>query len=419
MADFEDANVPTWNNVIEGQYNLCQAIDRKLTFTNAEGKVYQLNEQIAVLMVRPRGWHLSENNLLIDGEPISASIFDFGLYFYHNAQRLLDNGSGPYFYLPKMESHLEARLWNDIFVVAQHEMSIPQCSIKATVLIETILAVFEMDLILFELRKHSAGLNAGRWDYIFSIIKKFQKNEKVLFPDRGQISMTVPFMRAYTELLVKTCHRRGAQAMGGMAAYIPSRKDKEINDIALEKVREDKRRESKDGFDGTWVAHPDLVPIAREIFVAHLGKKPNQIDVKRDDVKVTAKELLNFTIPKGDISELGLRQNIAVALNYLESWLRGIGAVAIDNLMEDTATAEISRAQLWQWLHNPKAKLDNGQSITPELYQKLLGEEFEKIKNRIGKENIAKSKFAQAKEMLNRLVTDDQFAEFLTLSEKK
>ncbi len=414
MADFEDANVPTWNNVIEGQYNLCQAVDHTLAFTNSEGKEYKLNEDTAVLMVRPRGWHLTESNLIIDGNPISASLFDFGLYFYHNAQRLLDNGSGPYFYLPKIESHLEARLWNDVFVLSQHEIGIPQCSIKATVLIETILAAFEMDLILYELRKHSAGLNAGRWDYIFSIIKKFQHDPKVLFPDRGQITMTVPFMRAYTELIVKTCHRRRAHAMGGMAAFIPNRKDKDVNEHSLEKVREDKKRESKDGFDGTWVAHPDLVPIAREIFVDHLGEKHNQIDHQRDDVKVTANELLDFNI-EGKISEAGLRQNIRVALIYLESWLRGTGAVAIDNLMEDTATAEISRAQIWQWLHNPNAKLDSGKSITRELYNQILSEEYEKINKLIGNEGMTKSRFPDAREMVDRLVLNENFEDFLTI----
>ncbi len=415
MADFEDANVPTWKNLIEGQINLSQAIDRTLKFTSPEGKVYQLNDKIAVLMLRPRGWHLPEKHLVMDGEAISGSLFDFGLFFFHNARKLLDRGSGPYFYLPKLESHLEARLWNDIFIYAQQQLGIPRGSIKATVLIETILAAFEMDLILYELREHSAGLNAGRWDYIFSIIKKFQHDPTVLFPDRSQIAMTVPFMRAYTALLVKTCHRRGAHAMGGMAAFIPNRKDKTLNDIALEKVRDDKKRESKEGFDGTWVAHPDLVPIASEVFTAHLGQKPNQLSHLGNDVNVTARDLLDFDVPNGKITEEGLRQNLSVSLIYLESWLRGIGAVAIANLMEDAATAEISRAQVWQWLHNPNANIE-GRPISFELYYKLLSEEMKKIEQYLGAGAFTKSKFIEAKELINQLITNEHFEEFLTLA---
>lgn len=406
MADFEDSLSPTWDNIIDGQVNLRDTIDRTITYTNPEGKIYALNDKIAVLVVRPRGWHLPEKHLTVDGEPISGSLFDFGLYFFHNAKKLLSQGSGPYFYLPKMESHLEARLWNDVFIFAQKELGIPQGTIRATVLIETILAAFEMEEILYELKEHSAGLNAGRWDYIFSILKKFSANKDFLFPDRGEITMTTPFMRAYTELLVKTCHRRGAFALGGMAAYIPSRKDKKINDIALAKVREDKLRESRDGFDGTWVAHPDLVPIAKEVFEKSLGSKPNQLDKQRPEVHVDSNDLLNFTVPGGKITEAGLRQNIDVALQYLDSWLRGTGAVAIYNLMEDSATAEISRAQLWQWVHHG-AKLDSGLPITPELYKKVAKEEYEKL----GKSD----KLNQAYTLLNELVLSEEFKEFLTL----
>ena len=416
MADFEDANVPTWKNLIEGQANITQAIERKLTFTNPEGKAYKLNDKIAVLMVRPRGWHLPERHLHIDGEPMSGSLFDFGLFAFHNAKRLLDRGSGPYFYLPKLENHLEARLWNDVFIFTQQYLGIPQGSIKATVLIETILAAFEMEAILFELKEHSAGLNAGRWDYIFSIIKKFKRDPKVVFPDRGQITMTAPFMRAYTELLIKICHQHGAHAMGGMSAFIPNRKDKAVNDIALEKVREDKRRESQDGFDGTWVAHPDLVPTARDIFVDYLGTKPNQLEITKDHVAVSEAELLNFAIAGGTISEAGIRQNINVSLIYLESWLRGSGAVAIANLMEDAATAEISRAQIWQWLHNPNAKLADGRAISIELYRKLLSEELETIKKHVGDDQFAKGKYIQAKDIIDQLVTNPHFEDFLTTS---
>ncbi len=415
MADFEDANSPTWKNLMEGHINLRDAIERIITFTSPDGKEYKLNEQVALLMVRPRGWHLTEKHVLIDDEPMSASLFDFGLHLCHNARRLIDKGSGPYFYLPKLESHDEARLWDDVFSFSEHELGLAHGTIKATVLIETILAAFEMDEILYELRDHSAGLNAGRWDYIFSIIKKFRNQPDFLFPDRGQITMTVPFMRAYTELLVKTCHRRGTHAIGGMAAYIPSRKDPEANEIALAKVREDKVRESRDGFDGTWVAHPDLVPTAREVFDEILGEHPNQKGRLRPEVHVSAEELLNFTVPGGEITEEGLRHNINVGLQYLDSWLRGSGAVAIYNLMEDTATAEISRAQVWHWVHHPGTRLADGREVTAEMYRKLVPDELEKIRVLYGDRNFAASKLQEATSLFNRLILAPEFPEFLTL----
>ncbi len=415
MADFEDANSPTWQNMMQGHLNLRDAIDRSISFASPEGKQYKLNEQIATLMVRPRGWHLSEKHALVDGQPMSGSLFDFGLYVFHNACKLIGKSTGPYFYLPKLESHLEARLWNEIFVMAQQELGLPVGAIKATVLIETILAAFEMEEILYELRDHLAGLNAGRWDYIFSIIKKFRRRADFIFPDRGQVTMTVPFMRAYTELLVKTCHRRGAHAIGGMAAFIPSRKDAEVNARALAKVREDKERESGDGFDGTWVAHPDLVAVAREPFDKLLGNKPHQKERRREEVRVAANDLLDFNIPGGHITEAGLRGNINVAIQYLESWLLGAGAVGIYNLMEDAATAEISRSQVWQWLHHPNAALDDGRRITPALYGALLAEEMEKIKSLAGEKRFAAGKYDVAKQLFDQLVTEKEFAEFLTL----
>ncbi len=411
MADFEDSLSPTWDNVVQGQINLTDAIRKTLEFTGPEGKKYSLKDKTALLLVRPRGWHLNEKHLLIDDEPISASLFDFGLFFFHNAKQLIQKGTAPYFYLPKIESHLEARLWNDVFNFAQDELSIPRSSIRATVLIETILAAFEMDEILYELRSHAAGLNAGRWDYIFSIIKKFSQRHNFIFPDRGQITMTVPFMRAYTELLIQTCHKRKAHALGGMAAFIPSRKDPHINEVALNKVRDDKVRESADGFDGTWVAHPDLVPIAMEVFTQALDKKPHQKHRLREDVHVTAKELLNFQIPNGQITKAGFHQNINVALQYLDSWLRGVGAAAIANLMEDAATAEISRAQLWQWLHNPDARLDGKDKITADLYRHAADEEQKKIEADVP----GAHKLAQARRLLDRLVSPDGFIDFLTL----
>jgi malate synthase len=401
MADFEDANSPTWKNVIEGQLNLTEAIIGKLKFTSPEGKEYRLNAKVATIMVRPRGWHLNEKHLLIDGIPISASLFDFGLAFFHNAKKLIEKGAGPYFYLPKLEGHLEARLWNDIFITAQEELGIPRGTIRATVLVETILAAFEMEEILYELKEHSAGLNAGRWDYIFSLIKKLGEHAAI-FPDRAEITMTVPFMRAYTQLLVKTCHARGAYAIGGMAAFIPSRKDPSINETALKKVAEDKIRESKDGFDGTWVAHPDLVPIAHDIFAKALKEKPNQLDNPGVD---PTDNLLDLKIPNGKITEKGVRQNISVTLQYLSAWLSGVGAAAINNLMEDAATAEISRSQIWQWVHRG-ARLDDGRPIDAALYKQLADEEMQKIKS---------DKLKQARAILDDLVMSKKCADFLTV----
>ncbi len=415
MADFEDANAPTWANMIEGQLNLRAAINRQIDFTSPEGKNYRLNDQTAVLLVRPRGWHLPEKHVRVDGEPMSGSLFDFGLYFFHNAQTLLAKGSGPYFYLPKMESHLEARLWNDVFLYTQEKLGLPRGVIRATVLIETILAAFEMEEILYELREHSAGLNAGRWDYMFSIVKKFRNQANFAFPDRVQVTMTAPFMRAYTNLLVQTCHKRGAHAIGGMAAYIPSRKNPEINEIALTKVRDDKLRESGDGFDGTWVAHPDLVPVALEVFKNALGDKPHQKDRLREDVQVQSRDLINFTIPGGQITEAGLRLNINVGILYIESWLRGVGAAALYNLMEDVATAEISRSQVWQWIHSPTARLDDGRPVTRELYRSLLPQELAKIRELYGEAAFDAGKFELAEKLFDELATGDPFSDFLTL----
>jgi malate synthase len=407
MADFEDALSPTWENVVQGQINLRDAVRRTISFESPDGRVYRLADKTATLVVRPRGWHLVERHVLVDGEPISASLFDFGLYFFHNAHELLARNTGPYFYLPKLESHLEARLWNDVFNFAQDRLGIPRGTIRATVLIETIVAAFEMDEILWELRDHAAGLNAGRWDYIFSVIKKFRRHREFLLPDRAQVTMTVPFMRAYTELLVRTCHRREAHAIGGMAAFIPSRRDPQVNEIALAKVREDKEREAKDGFDGTWVAHPDLVPVALEVFDRVLGEQPHQKHRLREDVQVTARDLLDVRVPGGRITEGGLRNNVSVALQYLDSWLRGQGAAAIFNLMEDTATAEISRAQLWQWRFH-RAELDDGRPVTAELYVQIRDEELTKL----GGEGAGRLR--EAREILDRLVLDDEFTEFLT-----
>lgn len=408
MADFEDSLSPTWNNVVEGQLNLTAAIQKNLTFESAEGKRYSLNPKTAVLLVRPRGWHLPEKHYLVDGKPISASLFDFGLYFFRNAKALIEQGTGPYFYLPKMESHLEARLWNEVFKFAQKELNIPYGTIRATVLIETIPAAFEMEEILYELRDHSSGLNAGRWDYIFSTIKKFRTDKEVLFPDRGEITMSVPFMSAYTDLLVRTCHKRGAHAMGGMAAFIPSRKDPEVNKKALTKVQEDKDRESLGGFDGTWVAHPDLVSLAHETFKRVLKEKPHQKDKVLANKTLDLDDLLDFRIPGGKITERGVRQNIRVALQYIESWLNGVGAVAIENLMEDAATAEISRAQLWQWLHHsPEVVIENGPPFNIDIYNQWADEEQAHLPS--------KTKLEAARRLLDRLVLDGSFAEFLTL----
>ena len=405
MADFEDANSPTWSNLVEGQVNLTDAIERRIDFTSPEGKDYKLNEKVATLLVRPRGWHLDERNLLVDGQPMSGSLFDFGLYFFHNARRLLDKGSGPYFYLPKLESHLEARLWNDVFNFAQDEIDLPRGTIRATVLIETILAAFEMEEILFELRDHSSGLNAGRWDYIFSIIKKFRDRPNFLLPDRAQVTMTVPFMRHYTELLVKTCHARGAHAMGGMAAFIPSRRDPEVNRVALAKVKEDKDREAGDGFDGTWVAHPDLVPTATESFDRVLGNRPNQLERQRTDVTVLAEQLTDVGVPGGTVTENGVRMNVNVGIQYIESWLRGTGAAAINNLMEDVATAEISRAQIWQWVRHG-ARMKEGPTVTADLVREIADEEMGKLQG---------GRFAEAREIFEEVALSEEFHPFLTL----
>ncbi|ADI38085.1 malate synthase A [Waddlia chondrophila] len=413
MADFEDANSPTWDNLVQGQINLRDAIDGSISFENPDGKTYALNETHATLLVRPRGWHLNEKHCRVDEEEVSGSLFDFGLYFFHNAHRLLRKGSGPYFYLPKLESHLEARLWNDVFLAAQEALEIPRGTIRATVLIETILAAFEMEEILFELREHSAGLNAGRWDYIFSVIKKFRRLPGFSLPDRNQITMTVPFMRAYTELLVKTCHQRGAHAIGGMAAFIPNRKDPEVTEKALRKVKEDKLREVGDGCDGTWVAHPDLVPVARAVFEENLEDKANQKDRLREDVHVAAEDLLHFSIPNGTITEEGVRHNINVALQYLASWLSGKGAAAIDNLMEDAATAEISRAQVWQWIHAGLKTVD-GKAVTDEWVSILIEDELAKIRAFYG-ELYQEKLFTQARALFEELVFSKHFVEFLTL----
>jgi malate synthase len=414
MADFEDAHTPTWTNMVEGQVNLVDAIERTIELTQPDGRTYRLNDEVATLLVRPRGWHLPERHVLVDGQPISGSLFDFGLYFFHNARRLLEKGSGPYFYLPKLENHLEARLWNDVFLYAQDRLGIPRGSIKATVLVEVFLAAFEMDEILYELREHSGGLNAGRWDYIFSAIKKFRTRPEFVLPDRAEVTMTVPFMRAYTELLVKTCHRRGAFAMGGMAAFIPSRRDPKVNEVALPKVRDDKLRESGDGFDGTWVAHPDLVPVAREVFEKALDGRPNQLDKQRPEVSVSAGELADIRVPGGQVTEAGLRNNISVAIQYLESWLRGTGAAAIFNLMEDAATAEISRSQVWQWVHYGVG-LKEGPTVTPELVRRLEAEELEKIREAIGGQAYDQGRFAEAAELFEQVALSEQFVEFLTL----
>ena len=415
MADFEDANSPTWANIVEGQINLRDANRREIDFyDDRRGKSYELNDKVATLMVRPRGWHLNEANLQVDGEPISASLVDFGLYFFHNARRLVDQGSGPYFYLPKLESHLEARLWNDVFVVAQEALQIPQGSIKATVLVETIHAAFEMEEILYELRDHSAGLNAGRWDYIFSAIKTFRHREMPVLPDRAQVTMEVPFMAAYSDGLVQACHRRGTHAIGGMAAFIPTG-DPKTNEEALGKVRRDKERESKAGFDGTWVAHPALVEVAREPFDEVLDGAPHQKDRLREDVDLKAADLVNFEIPGATITEEGLRTNINVGIQYIESWLTGVGAAAIFNLMEDAATAEISRTQIWQWLHRDDARLDDGRAIDGKLYDQLVDEEMKEIAQIVGDRHFEKGRFEQARKIFDRVARDDEFPEFFTL----
>jgi malate synthase len=414
MADFEDATSPTWSNLIEGQANLYDAVRRTISFSTAE-KQYKLNEQIATLKVRPRGWHLPEKHMLVDGKMVSGSLFDFGLFFYHNASELLTRGSGPYFYLPKMESHLEARLWNDIFNFSQDALGIPRGSIRATVLIETILASFEAEEILYELRDHSAGLNCGRWDYIFSFIKKFRSHSQFLLPDRAQVTMTSPMMRAYCLNVIKICHKRGAHAMGGMAAQIPIKHDSAANDAALEKVFADKEREATDGHDGTWVAHPGLVPVALRAFNRHMPG-PNQISRQRDDVNVTAEDLL--TVPKGTITTDGLRANIRVGVQYLEAWLDGNGCVPLYNLMEDAATAEISRSQIWQWLRYGPMIADGslrGREVDAELYNELLEKEMTRFEHEMGAEKFVKTRLKDAARLFTEMSKSRQFADFLTL----
>lgn len=413
MADFEDSTTPAWENLVLGQQNLFDAVRGTITFEDeAKGKTYKLGPKPAVLLVRPRGWHLPERHLLVDGRPVPGALFDFGLYFFHNARALLAKGSGPYFYLPKLESHLEARLWNDVFVRAQEQLGLDKGTIKATVLIETLPAAFEMHEILYELKDHAAGLNCGRWDYIFSFIKKHRNDADTVLPDRGQVTMTQPFMRAYTQLVIQTCHKRGAMAIGGMAAQIPIKDDPAKNEAALEKVRADKEREAKDGHDGTWVAHPGLVPIAREIFDRVLQGKRNQLDVLREDVQVTAEDLL--AIPQGTITEAGLRQNVRVGVQYLEAWLRGTGCVPLYNLMEDAATAEISRTQVWQWLKHG-ARLDDGRAIDRALLDRVMAEEMERIKQEVGEERFSTGKFEPAQQLFTRLATAPELEEFLTL----
>jgi malate synthase len=416
LADFEDANSPLWDNMITGQLNLKDVLDRTIDFASADGKDYQLrpDHELATIVVRPRGWHLDEKHILVNGRRAAGSLVDFALYMTTCARKQLDKGKGPYFYLAKTESHLEARLWNDAFNIAQDALGIPRGTIRATVLIETIPAAFEMDEILYELREHSAGLNAGRWDYLFSIIKKFRtRGREFVLPDRNQVTMTAPFMRAYTELLVKTCHRRGAHAIGGMAAFIPSRRDPEVNEKALAKVREDKTRESSDGFDGSWVAHPDLVPICREIFDGVLGSKPNQLDRLRDEVSVSAADLLAVAKTPGTITEVGLRNDISVGIQYLASWLGGNGAVAIYNLMEDAATAEIARSQVWQWLHND-VLLEDGPKVTRERVENIIDEELAGIREQLG-EAFNAERLGQATALFTEVALADNYAEFLTI----
>jgi malate synthase len=398
MADFEDANSPTWANVVGGQQNLTDAIDRTISVETPE-KSYRLNDEVAVLLVRPRGWHLTEHHVEVEGRPVSASLFDFGAYLQRNAERLLTAGTGPYFYLPKLESHLEARLWNDVFLFAQDRLRLPRGTIKATVLIETILAAFEMEEILYELREHSGGLNAGRWDYIFSVIKKFRDRDDFVLPDRSQVTMTVPFMRAYTELLVRSCHKRGAHAIGGMAAFIPSRRDAAVNEIALARVSEDKVRESSDGFDGTWVAHPDLVPVATEVFDDALGERVNQLERLREDVSVEAGQLLDVAATPGEVTADGVRANVSVGIRYIASWLSGVGAAAIDNLMEDAATAEISRSQVWQWVRHGRVERKDVQAAVADVVAELP----------------AGPAVTAARELFEQVALADEFTEFLTL----
>ena len=411
MADFEDSHSPTWQNNVEGQLNLKDAVQGTITYTSPEGKRYALQEHPATLMVRPRGWHLVEKRLSVDGQPISASLFDFGLFFFHNATALMSKGTGPYFYLPKLESHLEARLWNDVFNLAQDSLGLPRGTIRATVLVETILATFEMDEILYELREHSAGLNCGRWDYIFSFIKKFRDRPDFVLPDRAQVTMDRHFLKSYADLLIQVCHRRGIHAMGGMAAQIPIKHDPAANEGALEKVSQDKFREVKAGHDGTWVAHPGLVPLAKEIFDTYM-KSPHQIHVKREDVRLSATDLV--AVPEGDITEEGLRVNLDVGIQYLESWLRGTGCVPIYNLMEDAATAEISRSQVWQWVRH-EAKMKDGRAVSTALVRKTIEEELEKLRQHLGPERFDSGRFDLAARLFEPMMTSPEFAEFMTL----
>jgi len=415
LADHEDANTPLWENVVGGQLNLLDAVNRQIDFTSTEGKSYTLKDgELATIVVRPRGWHLPEKHLLVDGKPTSGGLVDFALYLTACGQKQIDRGAGPYFYLPKMESYLEARLWNDAFNLAQDHLGIPRGTIRGTVLIETYPAAFEMEEILYELREHSSGLNAGRWDYMFSVIKSFRtRGEEFLLPDRNSVTMTVPFMRAYTELLVRTCHKRGAHAIGGMAAFIPS-KDPAVNETAFKKVADDKAREAGDGFDGSWVAHPGMVEVCREAFTAVLGDRPNQLDRLREDVHVTAEQLLDVASTPGEVTEDGLRSNVSVGIQYLESWLRGNGAVGINNLMEDAATAEISRSQVWQWLHNG-VELANGQTVTRELVESLIDQEITSIRKRVGDESFAGGRWDEARATFTEMALADEYVDFLTL----
>jgi len=417
MADFEDANSPTWANQVGGQVNLTDAIEGAIEFSDPRsGREYRLNDETATLLVRPRGWHLPEAHVTVDGEPVSGSFFDFGLFFFRNARRLVELGSGPYFYLPKLQSHLEARLWNDVFGWAQDELGLPRGTAKATVLVETIWAAFEMDEILWELRDHSAGLNAGRWDYMFSIIKTFRNRPDLVLPDRNAVTMTAPFMRAYTELLVKTCHRRGAHAMGGMAAIVPSRKDPEANQRAFERVGADKRREAGDGFDGTWVAHPDSVPVATAEFDAVLGERPNQVERTRDEVSVSAAELVDVGATPGEVTEEGLRSNCNVGIQYISSWLRGNGAAAIYGLMEDAATAEIARSQVWQWKRHG-VKLADGRPVTADLVRWAASDELERIRAEIGNDEwfFSQGRPTDSRALFEQVALAEEFVDFLTL----
>ncbi|MBW3652512.1 MAG: malate synthase A [Actinobacteria bacterium] len=416
MADFEDSNSPTWSNMIGGQVNLIDAVRRTIAHEAPDGSRYELGEDPATLLVRPRGWHLPERHIVVDGSPVAGALVDFGLFFFHNARELLERGSGPYVYLPKLESHLEARLWNDVFCLAQDALELARGTVRATVLIETLPAAFEMDEILHELRDHAAGLNAGRWDYIFSAIKRFRTRPEYVLPDRSKVTMTVPFMRAYTELLVKTCHRRGAHAMGGMSAVVPSRSDEEANREAYTAVREDKQREAADGFDGTWVAHPDSVPVALEAFVEVLGDAPNQLARRRDEVAVSAADLLDIGPTPGDITEAGLRGDVNVAIQYISSWLRGNGAARIHGMMEDAATAEIARAQVWQWTHH-EAQLDDGRTVTPQLVRELETAELERIRRELDDDEwfYSEGRPDLSRELFESVALSEEFVEFLTL----